>query len=293
VQTVKIGSTVALTGSVVPGNTWIRGNVYTGQLAASAVSTVPGTMFNTSRPAALVNSTGFFQTAVPPTYSEFDISQVVNVKNVAGSPVAGDGSTDDTASLQAILNASKGKVVYFPYGTYVLTDSLIIPPGSRLFGEAWSKFTPKGSKFMDARNPRAMIKVGNPGDIGVAQMTDFLFTAASNLPGATLVEVHMAGEKPGDVGFFNTHFWIASGTIRTCAHFKPTASVYLENSWATSQSGGGSNPGAAVGFLVESRNGTWIVGMGSGKSSITRPFQILIQATDGILSEKNITSYTR
>jgi len=230
---------------------------------------------------ALVNGTGHYYTVAPPTYEEYDISNVINVKDVASYKVAGDGQIDDTESLQAIINAAAGKqVLFFPHGTYILTDTLFIPPGSRLIGEAWSTFSAYGSKFKDPKNLRAMIKIGNPGDVGVAQMTDFLFTTSDFLPGAVLVEINMAGDKPGNVSGFNCHFLItgastascktpaACTTARLCAHFTASSSAYWENSWATGQSGGSATPGAAGGFLIEAVNGTWILGLGTGEFDI-------------------------
>jgi glucan 1,3-beta-glucosidase len=97
----------------------------------------------------------------------------------------------------------------------------------------------------------------------------------------------MAGNKPGDVGFFNCHFRIggAKGSkvetscsspatcnaARLCAHFTPSSSVYWENSWAwgADHDLDGSNtatPSSAGGFLVESQNGAWMLGIGIGKS---------------------------
>ena len=247
-----------------------------------------GDLVTTSRPSILVNGTGFYHTVAPPTYAEYDVSQVVNVKDVAAHPVAGDGSTDDTASLQAILNdaATKGQVAYFPHGIYILTDTLLIPPGSRLFGESFTELSGSGSKFKDAKNPKPIIKVGNPGDVGVAQFTDFIFTVADVLPGAIIVEVNMAGDKPGSVGAFNCHFRIGGGKgtktsackdMKTCnavhiaAHFTASSSVYWENSWAWTADhdldggGFGSYPTPAGGFLIESQKGTWMVGLGAGK----------------------------
>lgn len=51
----------------------------------------------------------------------------------------GDGTTDDSASLNAILsdNAAQGKITYFPYGVYIVRETLVVPPGSRIVGEAW------------------------------------------------------------------------------------------------------------------------------------------------------------
>ena len=53
--------------------------------------------------------------------------------------VKGDGATDDSASLNAILaqNAAQGRITYFPYGVYVLRNTLHVPSGSRIVGEAW------------------------------------------------------------------------------------------------------------------------------------------------------------
>ncbi len=93
-----------------------------------------------------------------------------------------------------------------------------------------------------------MVKVGNPGDVGVAQFSDMLFTVAEVLPGATLVEVNMAGTNPGDVGFWNSHFRIggaAGSTVQTSCggapanckaafmlmHLTSSSSAYVENAW--------------------------------------------------------------
>jgi glucan 1,3-beta-glucosidase len=281
---VKVAGTTVLTGSVEPGSTWIRGNVYSVGSSSPKLST--GTKVTTSRPPLLVNGTGFYHTVIPPTYAEYDASQVVNVKDVAGHPVAGDGATDDTASLQAILNTAAGKkIVYFPHGIYLLSDTLLVPSGSRLFGEAFTQISATGSKFADARKPRPMFKIGNPRDVGVAQMSDFLFSLADILPGAVLVEVNMAGDKPGNVGFFNCHFRIGGArgskaqtncrnaqtcmAARTCVHMTPRSSSYWENSWSWTADHDldGNNPAypsPAGGFLVEAQNGTWMLGIGIG-----------------------------
>lgn len=281
--TVKVGSTALLTGSVTSGTTWTRGHVYT--TASLTPSNSAGTKLTTSRPAGLLNSTGFYQTVTAPTYAEYDVSQVINVKDVSGYPVAGDGVTDDTASLQAILNSAAGKsLLYFPHGIYLLTNTLLIPTGSKLIGEAFTEFSASGSKFSNVKSPTPMIKVGNAGDIGVAQLTDFVFTVADILPGTVLVEVNMAGPKAGDVGFFNCHFRIggahgskvdtsACGAPASClasrisAHLTATSSSYWENSWAwvADHDLDGSvtqTPAPGGGFLVEATGGTWFLGLG-------------------------------
>jgi glucan 1,3-beta-glucosidase len=285
-KTVKVAGSTVLTGSVEPGMAWIRGSIYGPGASKPKLST--GEKVATSRSSVLVNSTGFFHTVVPPSHQEYDVSQVVNIKDVAGRAVAGDGITDDTANIQAILNDAAGKkVVYFPHGIYLISDTVLVPPGSKLVGEAWTQLSATGNKFADATKPTPMIKVGNPGDVGIAQMSDFLLTVADILPGAVLLQINMAGTKPGDVGIFNTHFRIGGArgsktqtscaspqnclAARLCLHLTPSASVYWENSWSWTADhdldGSNTNyPGTAGGYLIEAQNGTWILGAGVGKS---------------------------
>src|SRR5690349_6913717 len=51
------------------------------------------------------------------------------VNNVKAFGAVGDGVTDDTAAIQAALNAVPGigGVVYVPAGTYLLTSGLAVP----------------------------------------------------------------------------------------------------------------------------------------------------------------------
>jgi glucan 1,3-beta-glucosidase len=126
-----------------------------------------------------------------------------------------------------------------------------------------------GSKFADIQNPRPMIQIGVPGDVGMyfqpeigsyscltrfillglAQMSDFILGIKTASPGLVLLEINMAGAKPGDVGFFNVHFPLnMGGTItkpRTCSsaancpsnhisvNMTPSSSVYWENTWVS------------------------------------------------------------
>lgn len=59
---------------------------------------------------------------------------------ISGAPInvfdygaKGDGTTDDTVAIQAAIN-NPGKVVYFPAGTYVISDTLV-PQCSQIIGE--------------------------------------------------------------------------------------------------------------------------------------------------------------
>jgi glucan 1,3-beta-glucosidase len=159
-----VGGTVALTGSVPANQSWLKGNKY--GVGATSPKVVSGELIPTTRAASLVDSSGAFVTVVPPTYQDLTTAQVVNVKEHS---VAGDGIRDDTAAIQAVINsaAASNQLVFFPYGTYVITDTIKVPTGSRLVGEAWSQLMASGSKFGDIKKPRPMIQIGAPGDVGM------------------------------------------------------------------------------------------------------------------------------
>lgn len=124
----------------------------------------------------------------------------------------------------------------------------MVPPGSRIVGEVWSTITASGKHFADESNPQPLIQIGKPGEVGICEITDMLFTVADVLPGAILTEINMAGAQQGDVSFHNTHYRIGGAadslTQTACQtesdpckaafmvmHLKKTSSSYLENVW--------------------------------------------------------------
>ncbi len=56
--------------------------------------------------------------------------------NIKECGVVGDGKTDDTEAIQTVLNAwPKGCTIYFPAGTYLITEPLKVKDGIHLVGE--------------------------------------------------------------------------------------------------------------------------------------------------------------
>jgi glucan 1,3-beta-glucosidase len=157
-----------------------------------------------SRPGVLTPGGTNYFTMKPPTYQEFSSDQVVNVKNVAGLPVRGDGTTDDTANINAVLAQSIGKVVYFPAGTYTVSDTVYIPPGSRIFGDAYASAISglAVTKFFNPDAPTAMVQLGKPGEVGVGQISNMLFTVSDVLQGCKLVGFPPLHKYPHPLTFF-------------------------------------------------------------------------------------------
>jgi len=66
-------------------------------------------------------------------------ADVVNVKDFGA---IGDGVADDTAAIQAAANGNGGKAVYFPSGTYKISQAIVISgSGISLFGDGDSAST--------------------------------------------------------------------------------------------------------------------------------------------------------
>ncbi|KKY28220.1 putative exo-beta [Diplodia seriata] len=278
------GDTVTLSGDIIlRGNvpfTWIRGQVYT--QGNPSPSYQQGAMVYTPRSSALTSNGNYF-VMKPPTFHEYDSSQILNIKAVPEYPVYGDGNTDDTKSINAILTQYAGcKVIYIPAGTYVVTNTIFIPRGTRIYGDAYaSVISAKGPTFSYPNIPMPMVQVGAPGDVGVAQIVDMMFTVGEVLPGCKLVEVNMAGEQPGDVALINSHMRVggaARSAVQTSCedaspcraawcliHLTAQSSAYVENVWGWTADHDldgiyTQNIATGRGMLVEATKGTWMVG---------------------------------
>ncbi|KAK6542011.1 hypothetical protein TWF694_007782 [Orbilia ellipsospora] len=149
----------------------------------------------------------------------------------------------------------QGVVVYLDAGTYILKDTLFVPPGSRIVGEAWAQLVAEGPLFSNASDPRPMLRIGNPGDFGKVEMQDLLFTVKGPTAGVVLVEWNIMADDQGSAGMWDCHFRIGGAvgtaltskecpaltgnatTSRECIagslmmHITPSASAYFENVW--------------------------------------------------------------
>ncbi|PRP81499.1 putative exo-beta-1,3-glucanase [Planoprotostelium fungivorum] len=274
---VQDGTAVAI-GNVT--GVWMTGYSY----GMGSDGMVSKTSYTVQRDPTLLDANGIYATVPSPTFSSYAAAQVVNVKSVSGLPVYGDGTRDDTTNLQTIINNNVGKLLFFPAGTYKVSQTLFFPINSRVYGEAWPAISASGSFFSDASNPKPLVLVGNVGDVGTAQFVDMIFTVAQPLPGCILMRINAAGDQPGNVGMWNSFFRVGgtNGTtlLASCSqaepckaaylqlHLTPTSSVYLENVWGWTADHDidnrpylVTNVSVARGLLVESRQATWLHGI--------------------------------
>lgn len=139
-----------------------------------------------------------------PQYENIPLDSIINVKDHGAR---GDGSTDDTAAINSIMGmASASKLIFFPAGSYIVTETIYIPSHALITGEVWSQIVAKGSYFQDMNNPKPMVRVGKEGEKGTVEISDMLFTSVGKLPGLILMEWNVAAEKQGSVAMFDAHF---------------------------------------------------------------------------------------
>ncbi|KAH0556494.1 hypothetical protein GP486_005605, partial [Trichoglossum hirsutum] len=255
------GSAMAVAGpsgsSILAGNakiaSWGQGTQY---LPGVNGFRFQGPLTPPSKPASLLNAEGLVYERSRPQYQDLDDSHFTSVKSHGAK---GDGVTDDTAAIQAVVNAANSdEVVYFDSGAYVVSKTIKIPKNIRITGEIWPLILASGSAFQDESNPAPVFQIGTPGDEGVVEISDLIFQTVGPQPGAVLVEwnVHDPQGQQGASGMWDVHFRIggSAGTklqSAECAknpsvvapaapecrasflllHVTQQASIYLENNW--------------------------------------------------------------
>src|SRR5213075_908739 len=114
------------------------------------------------------------------------VTSFVSVKSAGAK---GDGVTDDTAAIQAVLNSAKpDQVIYFDHGAYIITSTIKVPKNIKITGEIWPLLMASGPAVGDQQNPIPMLQVGQPGDEGAVEISDLILETKGPAPGAILVE---------------------------------------------------------------------------------------------------------
>jgi glucan 1,3-beta-glucosidase len=125
-QNVRVAVQDANGGTRLAGNqkvqAWVEGKIFD--------QATPNGQFQSGSPAALMRSPvpmlmggpngGFFERSKP-QYENNPVSDFVNVKDRGAR---GDGRSDDTAAINNILSQNIGKIIFFPHGVYIVTDTI-------------------------------------------------------------------------------------------------------------------------------------------------------------------------
>ncbi|KAL4924556.1 glycoside hydrolase family 55 protein [Aspergillus undulatus] len=282
-------------------NNWVLGPTYRG----SSRSWTSGTSLAYPREGSLLgnridglDNAPYFEREKN-QYASRPIGDFVQLKSLGAR---GDGVTDDTAAIQRAFNeyGSGNKIIFVDAGTYILTDTVIIPKDAKIHGEAWSQFAAFGSRFSNPNQPRVMLQVGNQGDVGTVELQDLILTTKGPTAGAVLMQWNVRAASPGAAALWDVHARIggATGTALTpqecpalrigtnppsCQaaslmfHLTSGASGYFENMWLWVADHMIDDPDlndayndltqlsvyVARGMLVESTFATWLYGTSS------------------------------
>ncbi|KAA8651646.1 exo-beta-1,3-glucanase Exg0 [Aspergillus tanneri] len=206
-----------------------------------------------AKPSGLTAGGKIFERSKP-LYENYAASSFVSVRSAGAK---GDGSTDDTAAIQKVLDSvSEDQIVYFDHGSYIITDTIKVPKNIKITGEIWPVLMAHGAKFGDEENPIPMLQIGEAGDTGSVEITDLAVQTKGPAPGAILMQWNVAEATQGSVGMWDVHFRIggSAGTelqSDKCAktpkqtttpneecvgafmllHLTEKASAYIENAW--------------------------------------------------------------
>jgi len=278
-----LGGGVVLEGGTTVIESWAQGNMYSG--TNSRGSFVKGNIAAPVKAKSLLDASGRIFGRTHPQYEGYALDQFVSVKTLGAK---GDGRNDDTNTLQSILNQYAGKkIIFFDHGTYLITNTLTIPAGTQMVGEAWSVIIGGGPAFADQNSPTVMVRVGEPGSHGIMEITDIVFATRGPAAGAIVMEWNVHSNLQGGAGMWDSHIRLAgaAGTnleLAQCPripnsdasfaaflalHLTPTSNAYLEGTWVWladhDLDGDGKSQITAFsgrGVLSESVGPVWMIG---------------------------------
>lgn len=195
------------TGTSLAGSTgtftqpaWVEGNVYSPAGPNHALSPVS----SFTRPSSLLSGTRYYTRSKP----QYENVLSANFASVRTGGAKGDGVTDDTAAIQAVINSATaaGKIVYFDAGIYKISATINIGPGARIVGEAYPVIMASGSLWNNIAHPVPVIRVGAAsGQTGVVEMSDLIISTQGAMAGAVLIQWNLASPAATPSGMWDVH----------------------------------------------------------------------------------------
>ncbi|KAJ7216114.1 pectate lyase superfamily protein-domain-containing protein [Mycena rebaudengoi] len=302
-------------GVLLPASTgtvgqWVQGNVYSDVADPLAGLTKSykrgGNQPSGGRAHALVNAFGAYFSKPRPQYENY---KDIQFQNLMAFGAAGDGIKDDTAAINAFLqrfsgcailcdiqpsHSILGPLTFFTVieaGTYLVTDTIFVPPGTIIVGQMFSVIMGSGPKFANQNTPTPVLRVGNPGDTGAVEISDLVITTTGGSAGAIGIEWNVKASSQGAAGMWDVHVRLggtkgtninaancpaSSTNAAKCAsaflgfHITRSGSGYFENVWVWNADHDLDDPAESKlnvfsgrGVLVESTGPVWLVGTAS------------------------------
>ncbi|TEA13507.1 Glucan 1,3-beta-glucosidase [Colletotrichum sidae] len=145
------------------------------------------------------NGTRYYERSKP-HYESLPASAFLSARSAGAK---GDGAADDTLALNNLFNlaASSGKIAFVDAGTYFVSDTVFIPAGSKIVGEALASIIMGGgAKFANITAPHPVVKVGLAGDRGSIEWSDTILATRGAAPGAKVLEYNLNSSQGGGGG---------------------------------------------------------------------------------------------
>jgi glucan 1,3-beta-glucosidase len=153
---------------------------------------------------------------------------------------------------------SNGLIAYLDAGVYIVSDTIFIPPGAKIVGEALAAvIMGTGANFQDMANPRPVVQIGLPGQGGSVEWSDTIVSTRGSCAGAVAIQYNLHSMSGMPSGMWDVHVRIGgfAGTelqLNECAastnpsnevnpkciaafmsmHITPeSGTLYTENCW--------------------------------------------------------------
>ncbi|KAI0024622.1 putative Exo-beta-1,3-glucanae [Xylariomycetidae sp. FL0641] len=197
-----VGTALTGTNDVMLIKAWGQGHSHSG--SSGQQKTFQAAMAPNNRPASLVSGNKFYERSKP-SYKDVPASEFISIRD---SGAKGDGKTDDTAAIIAALSigAARNKIVFFDAGTYKVTQTIFVPSGSRIVGEALPVIMSSGAFFAEMRTPRPVVQFGQPGgQAGWAEWSDVIVSTQGAQAGAVLIEYNFQSPTDAPTGLWEVH----------------------------------------------------------------------------------------
>ncbi|KAF1947648.1 pectin lyase-like protein [Clathrospora elynae] len=237
------GATV-LQGGTVTIQAWGQGNKY----SPNGPEKLQGPITTASRPQGLLDGDKYYSVSKP-QYENLNAGDFISAR---GAGATGDGRTDDTNAVQNAIKTAvaQNKVLFFESGVYKVTQTIYVPPGSRMVGETFPSIMGSGATWSNKDNPVPIIQIGQPGESGHIEWSDMIVQTQGATPGAKVIEYNLNTDRGSGLWDVHTRIGGAKGTnlqANDCPKFttkpecmaahtnvhvtKSASGAYFENNW--------------------------------------------------------------